>query len=109
MNSMLDDDAFYRVKMVEMDMEAWGLMEERQVNWDWTKIKYVNFFFFNQNWDDNYVFFLFVPLQGDDGFPGYPGQKVILSMKISFVPLIWCCLLIYFSFNSSGRGRWSRL
>lgn len=34
MNSMLDDDAFYRVKMVEMDMEAWGLMEERQVNWD---------------------------------------------------------------------------
>lgn len=32
MNSMVGDDVFYRVKMVEMDMEAWGLMEERQVN-----------------------------------------------------------------------------
>lgn len=36
------------------------------------------------------VFFLFffAPLQGDDGFPGYPGQKVILSTKIGFVSLI---------------------
>lgn len=33
-NSMLDDDAFNRVKMGEMDMEAWALMEERQVNKD---------------------------------------------------------------------------
>lgn len=32
MNSMVGDDVFYRVKMVGMDMEAWGLMEERQVN-----------------------------------------------------------------------------
>lgn len=32
MNSMFNYDAFYRVKMVEMDMVAWGLMEERQVN-----------------------------------------------------------------------------
>lgn len=31
---MLDDDASNRVKMGEMDMEAWGLMEERQVNRD---------------------------------------------------------------------------
>lgn len=34
-------------------------------------------------------FFPFVPLQGDDGFPGHPGQKVILNMKIGFVPLIF--------------------
>lgn len=39
-----DDDDFYRVKMVEMDMEAWGLKEERQVNSDRPKIKYVKYF-----------------------------------------------------------------
>lgn len=32
MNDMLDNNAFYRVKMAEMDMEAWELLEERQVN-----------------------------------------------------------------------------
>lgn len=63
---------------------------------------------FYWNWVNDCFIFFFGPLQGDDGFPGYPGQKVILSMKIGLVPLIRCCLFIYFSSNSSGRSWWTR-